>query len=89
MTADAPSSVTKALRLLAHLAVAKEPVALADISRSLKLPKPTTYRLARSIEDAGFVHKTLSRAAITWERRSRRSHSTRFVTAPDARGGGC
>ena len=57
MTADAPSSVTKALRLLAHLAVAKEPVALADISRSLKLPKPTTYRLARSIEDAGFVHK--------------------------------
>ena len=57
MTADAHSSVAKALRLLAHLADAKGPVALADISRSLKLPKPTTYRLARSIEDAGFVHK--------------------------------
>ena len=57
MSADERSPVTKALRLLAHLAVAKEPVALADISRALKLPKPTTYRLAKSIECAGFVHK--------------------------------
>jgi IclR family acetate operon transcriptional repressor len=56
-SADERSPVTKALRLLAHLAAAREPVALADISRALKLPKPTTYRLARSIERAGFVHK--------------------------------
>jgi IclR family transcriptional regulator, acetate operon repressor len=57
MAADERSPVTKALRLLAHLAVAREPVALAEISRALKLPKPTTYRLAKSIECAGFVHK--------------------------------
>jgi IclR family acetate operon transcriptional repressor len=57
MALDERSPVTKALRLLAHLAVAKEPVALAEISRALKLPKPTTYRLAKSIECAGFLHK--------------------------------
>jgi IclR family acetate operon transcriptional repressor len=57
MAVDERSPVTKALRLLAHLAVAKEPVALAEISRALKLPKPTAYRLAQSIECAGFVHK--------------------------------
>ena len=51
------SPVLKALRLLAHLASSKESVALADLSRALKLPKPTTYRLARSLEDSGFVHK--------------------------------
>jgi IclR family transcriptional regulator, acetate operon repressor len=51
------SPVLKALRLLAHLAASKEPVALAELSRALKLPKPTAYRLARSIESAGFVHK--------------------------------
>jgi len=51
------SPVLKALRLLAHLAANKEPVALADLSRALKLPKPTAYRLARSIESAGFVYK--------------------------------
>jgi len=51
------SPVLKALRLLAHLAASKEPVALAELSRALRLPKPTTYRLARSIESAGFVHK--------------------------------
>jgi IclR family acetate operon transcriptional repressor len=57
MAIDERSPVTKALRLLAHLAIAKEPVALAEISRALKLPKPTTYRLAQSIECSGFVHK--------------------------------
>jgi IclR family transcriptional regulator, acetate operon repressor len=51
------SPVVKALRLLAYLAANKESVALADLSRALKLPKPTVYRLARSIERAGFVHK--------------------------------
>jgi DNA-binding IclR family transcriptional regulator len=51
------SPVLKAFRLLAHLAASSEPVALADLSRALGLPKPTTHRLARSIERAGFVHK--------------------------------
>lgn len=51
------SPVVKALRLLAHLAANKESVALAELSRALNLPKPTTYRLARLIESAGFAHK--------------------------------
>jgi DNA-binding IclR family transcriptional regulator len=57
MAPNERSPVTKALRLLAHLAVAREPLALAEISRALKLPKPTTYRLAKSIECSGFLHK--------------------------------
>jgi DNA-binding IclR family transcriptional regulator len=51
------SPVMKALRLLAHLARSPEPMALADISRALKLPKPTSYRLARALETSGFVQK--------------------------------
>lgn len=51
------SPVLKAFRLLTHLASSSEPVALAELSRALKLPKPTTHRLARSIERAGFLHK--------------------------------
>ena len=51
------SPVLKAFRLLAHLAASRQPVALADLSRALKLPKPTTHRLARAIELAGFVQK--------------------------------
>ena len=51
------SPVVKALRLLAYLAASSEPVSLAALSRALKLPKPTTHRLARSIERIGFVHK--------------------------------
>ena len=30
---------------------------LAELSRAMKLPKPTTFRLARALENAGFVHK--------------------------------
>jgi len=51
------SPVVKAFRLLTHLAASAEPVALAELSRALKLPKPTTHRLAQSIERAGFLHK--------------------------------
>jgi len=51
------SPVVKALRLLADLAGSSEPVALAELSRRLKLPKPTTYRLARALEHVGFVQK--------------------------------
>lgn len=56
-SADERSPVVKALRLLAHLAQSEEPVALAELSRALKMPKPTLYRLARLIEAAGFVQK--------------------------------
>lgn len=51
------SPVVKALRLLAHIAGRDEPPMLAELSRAMKLPKPTTFRLARALENAGFVHK--------------------------------
>jgi DNA-binding IclR family transcriptional regulator len=51
------SPVLKALRLLAHIADSNKPLALAELSRALTLPKPTTYRLARALEQAGFVQK--------------------------------
>ena len=51
------SPVVKALRLLAHIAGSREAPALAELSRAMKLPKPTAYRLARSLETAGFVRK--------------------------------
>src|SRR5215471_10320899 len=51
------SPVTKALRLLACIAGSREPIALADLSRSIGLPKPTTYRLLRSLEHVGFVQR--------------------------------
>jgi IclR family acetate operon transcriptional repressor len=51
------SPVLKALRILAHLADSSEPVALAELTRALRLPKPTSHRLASMLERAGFVHK--------------------------------
>ena len=51
------SPVMKALRLLVHVARGKEPVALSELSRTLRLPKPTTYRLVRTLESAGFVQR--------------------------------
>ena len=51
------SPVLKALRLLAHIADSTEPPGLADLSRAMRLPKPTAYRLARALESIGFVRK--------------------------------
>lgn len=51
------SPVLKALRLLAHVSASPEPVALADLTRALNLPKPTSYRLASALEAAGFLEK--------------------------------
>jgi IclR family transcriptional regulator, acetate operon repressor len=51
------SPVTKALRLLACVSGSREPIALADLSRSIGLPKPTTFRLLRSLENVGFVQR--------------------------------
>lgn len=51
------SPVLKALRLLAHVSASPEPVALADLTRALQLPKPTSYRLASALEAAGFLAK--------------------------------
>jgi IclR family transcriptional regulator, acetate operon repressor len=51
------SPVLKALRLLAYVAHSGEPVALAEMTRALGLPKPTSHRLAGMLERAGFVQK--------------------------------
>lgn len=51
------SPVLKALRLLRHIASSDEPVALAELARALRLPKPTSYRLAAALESAGFLRK--------------------------------
>lgn len=51
------SPVLKALRLLSHVAKCQEPVMLADLSRAVSLPKPTSYRLASMLERAGYMRK--------------------------------
>jgi DNA-binding IclR family transcriptional regulator len=51
------SPVMKALRLLAHIAASQEAPGLAELSRAMNLPKPTTHRLARALESAGYIVK--------------------------------
>ena len=51
------SPVLKALRLLSHVAQCHEPPMLADLSRAVRLPKPTSYRLASMLERAGYMRK--------------------------------
>ncbi len=51
------SPVIKALRLLSHLAHSTRPAALAELSRALKLPKPTVHRLANMLGEIAVVHK--------------------------------
>lgn len=56
-TGAANSPVLKAMRLLSEVARSDVAVTLADLSRALDLPKPTSLRLARALESVGFVHK--------------------------------
>ena len=51
------SPVIKAFRLLSHLAHSDRPTALAELSRALKLPKPTVHRLASMLGEIAVVHK--------------------------------
>lgn len=51
------SPVRKALLLLVHLARSPEAVPLAELSRALDLPKPTSHRLALMLAELGFVEK--------------------------------
>lgn len=51
------SPVLRALKLFAYVARAPEPPMLAELSRAVSLPKPTSYRLAHLLESAGYLYK--------------------------------
>ena len=55
--AHANSPVLKALKLFAYVAQAADPPMLAELSRAIDLPKPTSYRLASILEGAGYIYK--------------------------------
>ena len=48
-------AVVRALRLLRAFTDARPEWSLADLSRELKLSKPTAYRLLAALEDGGLV----------------------------------
>jgi IclR family acetate operon transcriptional repressor len=52
-------TVDKALRVLEVLHQAKAPLALAELSRALTIPKPTTHRLLASLLNAALVEQQL------------------------------
>lgn len=49
------SSVEKAFGLLEFLATSKKPASLQEVTEAVKLSKPTTYRLLRSLQELGYV----------------------------------
>jgi DNA-binding IclR family transcriptional regulator len=56
-TSHENSPVRKALLLLNYLARSPKAVSLAELSRALDLPKPTSHRLALMLSELGFVEK--------------------------------
>ena len=50
-------TVDKALRVLEVLHQARAPLSLAELSRSLRIPKPTTHRLLASLLNAAMVEQ--------------------------------
>ena len=51
------SSVAKAFALLEFLASSTRPVSLREVTDTVKLPKPTAYRLLRVLQDQGYVSR--------------------------------
>jgi IclR family acetate operon transcriptional repressor len=51
------STVEKAFLLLEFLAAARKPASLNDVTVAAGLPKPTAYRLLRSLQQMGYVSR--------------------------------
>lgn len=51
------SSVDKAFVLLEFLAASGKPASLQEVTEAVKLPKPTAYRLLRSLQEMGYVSR--------------------------------
>jgi DNA-binding IclR family transcriptional regulator len=51
------SSVDKAFVLLEFLAASGRPASLQEVTEAVKLPKPTAYRLLRTLQDLGYVSR--------------------------------
>ncbi len=57
MTNPTVSTVEKAFLLLEFLASARKPASLNDVTVAAGLPKPTAYRLLRSLQHMGYVSR--------------------------------
>ncbi len=59
------SMLEKGLEIIELLAEAGRPMTVAEISETLKMPRPTVYRLIQPLEDRGYVSRTTSRNEYT------------------------
>ncbi len=50
--------IERALSLLRELSLAERPLSLPELGRRLAIPKPTLHRLARGMEDLGYIART-------------------------------
>ncbi len=51
------SSIDKAFALLEFLAASGKPASLQEVTEAVKLPKPTAYRLLRTMHELGYVSR--------------------------------
>jgi DNA-binding IclR family transcriptional regulator len=56
-----PTSIAKALALLGAIAEQQDTVRLSDLAEAVALPKSTTHRLLKALEESGFVGRVGSR----------------------------
>jgi DNA-binding IclR family transcriptional regulator len=59
------TAIQKATRLMQAIVSADEPLALADLSEEVGMPKPSVHRLLLQLEDVGFVRRDLSGRGYT------------------------